>query len=513
MKKLYSILLMVTALSLTGLQSCQLESEVYNKINSSMYPVTERDARDLVTSNAYGPFQNNEYSGMFNIATGAFLTADIASDFGYCSWGGTVWNGLQMANFNKSEDRNTTICWTRLNNISKMTLCIDRIEHIDMNAEKKAQYLAELHCGRGFMAFLIYDMHGPIIIADLETLKNPLEEKILPRQSEEQTVSFIETELQEAAKVLPKSYKKGDSDYGRFTAGLCHTLLMKLYMHTKQWDKAIAEGRELMKPEYGYALVLDKGNEKTAYANIFTLANEKNAETIWAVNCEEGYQIHLWYPHALPGNLVSSEQGSFSGGWGGYKMTWDFFDTFEEGDERKSVIISEYSDGKVTYNKDNKGSGGNSLADGVIPMKYKIEDSNVGDHCTTDWIVYRYADVLTLLAEAIAHKGTVTAEAIDLLNQVRTRAGLAAYTSADFSSADDFIDKLLWERAHELWYEGCRRQDLIRNGKYVERMSKKCQNHGWVDVISQKKEIFHLFPLPASAINEGKGLIEQNPGY
>lgn len=244
MKKLYSILLMVTALALTGLQSCQLESEVYHKINSSMYPVTERDARDLVTSNAYGPFQNNEYSGMFNIATGAFLTADIASDFGYCSWGGTVWSGLQMANFNESEDRNTTVCWTRLNNISKMTLCIDRIEQIDMNAEKKAQYLAELHCGRGFMAFLIYDMHGPIIIADLETLKNPLEEKILPRQSEEQTVSFIETELQEAANVLPKNYKKGDSDYGRFTAGLCHTLLMKLYIHTKQWDKAIAEGRE-----------------------------------------------------------------------------------------------------------------------------------------------------------------------------------------------------------------------------------------------------------------------------
>ena len=78
MKKLYSILLMVPALALTGLQSCQLESEVYNKINSSIYPKTERDARDLVTSNAYGPFQNNEYSGMFNIATGAFLTADIA---------------------------------------------------------------------------------------------------------------------------------------------------------------------------------------------------------------------------------------------------------------------------------------------------------------------------------------------------------------------------------------------------------------------------------------------------
>lgn len=514
MKKiyLYSAALLIGATM--GLQSCELKSEVYDQINASMYPTSARDARDLVTSNAYGPFQNNEYSGSFNIATGALLTSDIATDFGYCSWGGTVWNGLAQANFDKTEDRNTTVMWTRLNEISKMTLCIDRIEGIKMDEKTKNQYIAELRCGRGLMAFLIWDMHGPIIVADLETLKNPLAEKILPRMTQEATISYIETELTEAGKILPKNYKKGDNDYGRFTAGLCHTLLMKLYMQTKQWKKAISEGRELMKSEYGYALVTDKGKETTAYANIFTLANEKNAETIWAINCEEGYQIHLWYPHALNGNLVSSPQGSFSGGWGGYKMMWNFFKTFEPGDERRSVIISEYSDGTTTYNEAHKGSGANSLADGVMALKYKIESSNVGDHCTTDWIIYRYADVLTLLAEAIVHDGNiVTDEAIGLLNQVRTRAGLTAYTTSDFANADDFIDKLLWERAHELWYEGCRRQDLIRNDKYVEVMAKKCRDNGWKDVITGKGTNFYLFPLPTSAINEGQGQINQNPGY
>jgi hypothetical protein len=82
---------------------------------------------------------------------------------------------------------------------------------------------------------------------------------------------------------------------------------------------------------------------------------------------------------------------------------------------------------------------------------------------------------LTLLSEAIVRQGNaVTSETIGLLNRVRTRAGLTAYTASDFTGPRDFLDKLLMERAHELWYEGCRRQDLIRDGSYIQTMQKKC---------------------------------------
>ena len=513
MKKIFYFYTTVLYIIVGGLQSCKLESEVYDAINASMYPISVRDARDMVTANAYGCFNAGGTSGIFDVATGIMLINDIASDYGFVSWGGDLWPTLEWANFNHMEDTRTTFHWTFLNRISRMTLTIDRIQGMDIDEDIKNQFIAELRCGRGFMAFLIYDKYGPIILADLETLKNPLEEKILPRLSELETQNYIETELKEAAKLLPKNYVKGDADYGRFTAGLCHTVLMKLYMHTKQWDKAIAQGRELIKPEYGYSLVVNKGQEGSAYANIFTEANEKNAEIIWAVNCVQGYNVHPWYPHVLPGNLVSSAMGSYDGGWGGYKMLWSFFHTFEPGDERTQVIISEYNNGLTTLNEANKGTGANSLEDGVIPLKYKIEP-NVGTNCQTDYIIYRYADVLTLLAEAIVHDGNqITDEAIELLNMVRTRAGLPAYTTSDFTNAADFIDKLLWERAHELWYEGCRRQDLIRNNKYVEIMSKKCIDNGLYDVISEKGTDFHLFPLPQSAIIEGQGLILQNPGY
>jgi hypothetical protein len=389
-----------------------------------------------------------------------------------------------------------------------MTLTIDRIQPVQMDEKLKAQYIAELRCGRGFLAFIEWDMYGPIIVADLETLKNPTARKILPRLSEEETRNYIVTELTEAAKGdnLPYSYKKGDANYGRFTKGLCHTVLMKFYMQTKQWEKAIAEGRELQKPEYGYNLV-------PSYADLFTRAFEKNVETIFSIDCKEGTMESGWYPHALPSNYTNGTTWT-GGGWGGYKMTWDFFHTFELNDARTTYIISEYTTAAgVTYNEANKGDdGANNLSQGVHPLKYALEPVN-GDACDIDYMVYRYADVLTLLSEAIVRQGNaVTPEAISLLNQVRIRAlgQAAAYTAADFSSVRDFLDKLLWERAHELWYEGTRRQDLIRDGSYLDVMKKKCEAYGQPFIA---KAGYVRFPIQESIIIEGQGIIVQNPDY
>jgi hypothetical protein len=484
MKKinLYITILLFTAFMI---QSCSLDSEDYSQVSSALYPTTEQDASDLVTGNAYAAFRNNDYDGAFNAATGFHLLGDMATDFGLCSWGEGDWGPLEYANFqNRDGARNPRRNWeTYLPWISKMELTIARIKDIEMNEELKKRFIAELECGQGFMSFLLWDFYGPVIIADLDVLKNPQSEVILPRQTNEQTIAYIETKLRSAIGVLPKNYDVGNNNYGRFTEGLCHMLLLKLYMQTKQWDKAITEGRELMKSEYGYQLVTDKGNVESAYANIFTAANEGNKETIWAINCLREYQSHLWYAHVVS--------------WGGYKMTRGFYETFEAGDERVQVIQDDGSEG------------------GVLPLKYDMID-RVGDDCYTDWIVYRYADAITLLAEALVHQGgTVTQEAVELLNQVRTRAGLEAYQMSNFQGVDDFIDKLLWERAHELWYEGTRRQDLIRNNQYVKIMSKKCIEMGRTDYITGLGVNSHLFPIPTSAVNEGKkgGFKFQNPGY
>ena len=238
--------------TLIGFNSCELESEVYNSINAGIFPTTESDAEALVTANAYGVFQNNGYAGMFNIATGVLLVSDLMSDYGECTWRG--WQPILYNRWVVGNNYNDNH-WKWAKFMGKMTMTIDRIENMNLSEEVKNQYLAELHCARGWLAFCMYDLYGPIPIADIETLKNPLEEKILPRLSEEDMQDFIVTELKKAAEVLPYSYKKGDPDYGRFTKGLCNMVLLKFYMQTKQWAKAEEVGRELTKPEYGYELV------------------------------------------------------------------------------------------------------------------------------------------------------------------------------------------------------------------------------------------------------------------
>ncbi|WP_337940264.1 RagB/SusD family nutrient uptake outer membrane protein [Parabacteroides sp.] len=486
--------------TLIGFNSCELESEVYNSINAGIFPTTESDAEALVTANAYGVFQNNGYAGMFNIATGVLLVSDLMSDYGECTWRGwqpILYNRWVVGNnYNDNHWR-----WAKF--MGKITMTIDRIENMNLSEEVKNQYLAELHCARGWLAFCMYDLYGPIPIADIETLKNPLEEKILPRLSEEDMQDFIVTELKKAAEVLPYSYKKGDPDYGRFTKGLCNMVLLKFYMQTKQWAKAEEVGRELTKPEYGYELVSN-------YADIFTLANEKHAETIWAVNCLRGTQTHKWHPHVLPNDYPTDPAGVVK--WNGFKISWDFFHTFEEGDERLKTIISAYTGtgGKEHSEEIDKKSNG-FLLYGAVPFKYEIDKGTTGEDNEIDYIIYRYADALTLLSEAIVRNGNaVTQEAIDLLNRVRTRAGLLAYTMADFKNTRDFLDKLLLERGHELYYEGCRRQDLIRDGSYVEAIKKKCAIAGQTTLVNEN---YHRIPLPQSVINEGKGQIDQNPGY
>lgn len=141
---------------LCGIQSCALESEVFDEITPSIYPQTERDVRDLVTGNAYSPFQNYDYGGLYNVANGVMLISDMATEYGFCSWGGWIWEPLEFARWTPSDEDRIAYPWTNyLKGISKMTLTIDRITNVNMNKDLLNQYIAELRCPAVFWPFII----------------------------------------------------------------------------------------------------------------------------------------------------------------------------------------------------------------------------------------------------------------------------------------------------------------------------------------------------------------------
>lgn len=497
MKKIVSIFSFALAMAACGTSCTNLESEMYNVINPGIFPTNADDANSLVTSAAYAPFRSNWYSGLYTSAQGGVhVISDMSSDIGDCQWNDAVWPDMIQMNFTANSFGVTDIYKKYIRDISKMTLTMDRIANVPMNEDTKARLNAELHCGRGWLAYTLYDMYGPIQIASLELLNNPLSDEVAPRVSQEEMVKFIEDDLHAAIAVLPATYSVSDKNYGRFTRGLAYTVLMKLYMHEKNWAKAIECGRELMKPEYGYKLMEN-------YKDIFTLENEGNSETIWACVCSRSVNQQMWQAHVLSSEYPTKNPSIQK--WGGYRVLWDFYHTFNPADKRLEVLVGDFvAEDGTRYNEQNPGS---VLVKGAMPVKYGEDPDATGEESQIDWIVYRYADVLTLLSEAITRQNNaVTQEAVDLLNMVHTRAGLPAYTTADFTGTDALLEALLTERGHELWFEGVRRSDLIRYGRYIEYARKYKKS-------PTAQEYMNLMPLPQSVIDESKGKIIQNSGY
>jgi hypothetical protein len=495
-----------------ALPSCELESEMYDVINPTMFPKTAADADALVTGSCYSVFRAS-WGGVFCGTNGIQLTNDLLSDFGENTERGidiTLYGRWTASYHWAFED--FLRYWAFVKNISSMMLTIDRIKAIDMNETHKNRLIAEVQCGIGLLTYTLYDFYGPLPLPDLETLKNPLEEKIFPRATEEEMQTFIETNLLEAvnAPELPDVYKKGDAGLGRFSKGIAHFLLLKYYMLIGQWDKAEAEGRELLDPKYGYDLV-------PRYKDIFSMANEKNEETIFSYICLDGqdyFSENEYVNIIVPPDYPSPNNGRNA--WNRLRLSWWFVHTFDPDDQRGHApcLITEYvGTSGIVHNETADQRGEGFLKYGALPFKYEFDPTTSGADSQIDYIFFRYADALTLLAEAIVRNNDqVTQEAIGLLNRVRVRAfggdQSKAYTS--FRNVNDFLDKLLEERGHELYWEGCRRTDLIRHGKYVEQMIFKAQGMGSISLVNEN---YVRFPLPQSVIDEGKGIILQNPGY
>lgn len=497
MKKIFSIF-SIALVAATLTPSCtNLESEMYNVINPGIFPTTEDDANSLVTSAAYAPFRSNWYSGLYASSQGGIhVISDMTTDIGDCQWNDAVWPDMLQVNFTSNSSGVIATYKDYIRDISKMTLTMDRIAGIEMKEDVKARLTAELHCGRGWLAYVLYDLYGPIQVASLDVLNNPTADEVAPRLSKEDMVKFIEDDLRAAIATLPATYKVSDTKYGRFTKGLAYTVLMKLYMHESNWAKAVECGKELMKSEYGYKLMDN-------YKDIFTLENEGNSESIWACVCSRSVNQQMWLAHVLSSEYPTKNEAIQK--WGGYRLLWDFYNTFNPNDKRLEVLIGDFiGEDDVHYNEQNPGS---VLVKGAMPMKYGEDPDATGEESQIDWIVFRYADVLTLLSEAIVRQGNaVTQEAVDLLNMVHTRAGLPAYKTTDFAGAEAFLDTVLMERGHELWFEGARRSDLIRYGKYIEYARKYKKS-----VTAQ--DYMNLMPLPQTVIDESKGKLSQNPGY
>ena len=187
-------------------------------------------------------------------------------------------------------------------------------------------------------------------------------------------------------------------------------------------------------------------------------------------------------------------------GFGSMMPTQDFINSYEEGDLRakeKGFFFTSY--------ESHDGSGMVEFD----PAVYKFFEPTLvgqGGYCAKSLPLIRYAEMLLTYAEATARSGAVTDKAIDAVNQIRVRAGLAPLSVAVTSNKDVFIDAVLTERVHELCFENVTFFDMIRTQKAYDTKNKSWVNlEGFVEpsgaVFKTAEHTYFPIPLREVQIN------------
>lgn len=345
----------------------------------------------------------------------------------------TFWDGTGLAEeitvFDKFTDITTSdITEDAWNDsylgISRANIVLERIDAIAMDAGLRSQLKGEALFLRSLYYYHLAVAFGniPLVLSETKTTEEGSDHV---QVGADQVYAQLITDLTTAESMLPQSYS--GPDVGRATKGAAATLLGKIYLTVG--DNSNAESALRRVTGYGYSLVPN-------YADLWGVDNEHNAESIFEVEFEGGFgdqgnQFTSQFNNDLAATVTSGLRNI---------PEQDLIDAYESGDARFAASVA-------GVEPDNTG----------WTIKYGLENPFSEDDAPNNWVVFRYADVLLMLAEAIGEGN----EAYDLINQVRLRAGLA---SIDANSPGTFVEKLLQERRVELAFENHRWADLLRFG-------------------------------------------------
>jgi hypothetical protein len=164
----------------------------------------------------------------------------------------------------------------------------------------------------------------------------------------------------------------------------------------------------------------------------------------------------------------------------------------------------------------------------VYPSVRKFDDSTRGhmnDYSDRPYILFRFAELYLIAAEAAIKGGGTTQNAADNINVLRARAArknnqtpaeyTAALTAQQVTAAQMTIDFLLDERSRELYAEDCRWWDLARTQTLRARVIAFNTESAANMTTFGADNHFNLRPIPQSQIDlvtEGPKY-PQNPGY
>lgn len=520
MKRISKIFLIGLILTSLSFACTDLNENLYSDINQDSYFKTQEEVISAIAP-VYGNLRGytNDTWQLGTHSTDESLTPEKA--LGH--WFGEDWPLInshkwtpQHVRFNNAWNYNFTLT----NTSNKLLYQLESVTSLD--TKLKSLFVAELKMIRGFSYYNLIDLFGnvPLVTSWIQDDATP---STKPRA---EVFNSIVKDVESNVEFL--SDKVDASTYGRFNKYAGYALLAKYYLNaevwtgTPQWSKVIEYCNKIIDSK-NYSL---SGN----YFDNFRIKNESSKENIFVIPYDK---VYTPWGNTIPWRALHYAQtaqfGLLMSPWNGFTAVPSFIHSFDSSDKRlngwmfgpqfdtkgNALLCSQDSKGKLlnltidyinVYNPSDGISYGPSYALEFMGARFaKYEYGAFENTAENDYAIFRYADILLMKAEALMRLkgGSATAEAVDLVNSVRSRAfdnSSKLYTTATLT-----LSSLLAERGWEFYCEGQRRNDLVRFGKFIKG-TWEFYDRSW------EGSDHNLFPIPQSQISANPDL-KQNPGY
>ena len=389
-----------------------------------------------------------------------------------------------------------------------------------------AYYIAEARFIRAYAYYNVIDAFGkaPLVTSSKADLK--------PAQNTRaELFNFVESELKDLEGKLKAARA---NEYGRVDVVAAQALLARLYLNAKvyigqdKYTDCITYAKKVIASSYSLNTT-DANNNGTAYDELFLADNNSNGaqnEFIFLASFDglntKTYGGTAFIIHGATGGNMNASSLGINDGWSGLTAPKEFVNKFEVSARNSNNEPTAWKDKRAMFYTDGQTYENTDLKDftksGYAITKFKNITSTGAagkdpekKFPDTDLPLIRLAEVYLTYAEAVLRGGTGgdRATALGYINQLRSRAyGNASGNIADSNLTLDFI---LDERARELYWEGLRRTDLIRYGKFTGGSYLWSFKGGAASGVTVP-DYRNLYPIPQDARTANENLT-QNTGY
>lgn len=494
MKTIISRFKKYTAMAMMGLAAVvysgctDLDESPYTFIDPDSFYTSETDI-DAALNNTYRAFRDMATSRRNYVAA-----LEILTDQG-------------EANYRKESQNQYRNTWSDMNNINNTfsdvwsksfetindaNIVLGRVDGIDMDETAKNYVKGQARFLRAYSFYHIVRIYGgcPIPL----TYTSGISGLKVPRATADEVWAQIFEDLKTAADLLPVRGTSGYADW-RATKASCNALLGEAYLYkaTISNENNLSANQDELQQSKNYSeLVINEATQRGNYELLddytdlwywFNQNAKNNAESIFELQFFNGdggtndmaIDFGVYSGMKKDGNIVA---GAY---YCRYGPTLDLYLSYDANDERRQVFLTEFTnkqDVHYTYSTEKEywiSDTGNPLLiesdrfafHTLLNAKYFdpwADASLYNSMPAPNFPMLRYAEVLLNYAEAANLLSA--GDGIDELNQVRTRAGLSAYS---FVSQEDMDNTILQERLWEFPGECKAYYDELRKGVLGDR--------------------------------------------